>query len=161
MSDESTNPAPASAPGSSFKFDAKRWTKIDRNVGIATFVFFISLFLPWFGYNIAIYSVTVDGLWHGYMYLTLFIAIGIVAYLVLLAGMEKLPFSLPLPHGRVLMLATGVNFLLALISFLTKPSGGAGWRYGAFIGLIASAVAFAPFAIPAIQTARAAKSPTS
>ena len=31
------------------KFDVARWTKVDRIVGIATFVLFISLFLDWFG----------------------------------------------------------------------------------------------------------------
>jgi hypothetical protein len=155
MPDESASHTPATGP--SFKFDAKRWTKIDRNVGIASLVFFISLFLPWFGASYSIYSASVDGLWHGYMYLTLIISLALIVYLILLAGLEKLPFKLPIAHRQAILIATGIDFLLALISFLTKP-GGTSWQYGAYVGLIAAAVAVAPFILPAIRARRAAKS---
>jgi hypothetical protein len=134
-----------------------RWSKIDRNVGIATFVLFISLFLSWFGYSTLGFGVSVDGLWHGYMYLTLIISLALVIYLLLLAGLAKLPFTVPIPHRQVLLIATGIDFVLTLISFITKP-GGTSWNYGAYIGLIASAVAVAPFPIPAIQSRMGAKS---
>src|SRR5579864_3188461 len=105
MTDDSTKPAASAA--SSFKFDAKRWTKVDRSVAIASLVFFISLFLPWFGVHIYVYGANVDGLWHGYMYLTLIISLVLVIYLVLLAGLAKLPFNMPLSHGTALFIATG------------------------------------------------------
>lgn len=154
MPDESTDPA--ATAGSSFKFDAKRWTKVDRSVAIASLVVFISLFLPWFGYQISIYGASVDGLWHGYMYLTMIVSFVLVAYLILLAGLDRLPFKLPIAHGQALFIATAIDFVLSLISFVTKP-GGTSWQYGAYIGLIASAIAVAPFAIPAIRARVAAR----
>ncbi len=139
-----------SSPGTAYKFDAKRWSKTDRIVAIATLVLFISLFLAWFGAGISIYHVTVDGLWHGYMYITLIVSLAILGYLGLLAGLAHLPFKLPLAHPQLLAAATGLNFLLTLISFLTKPSG-TSWQYGAYIGLVAAFVAFVPRVVPAIQ----------
>jgi hypothetical protein len=119
-------------------------------VAIATLVLFISLFLAWFGAGIAIYNVTVDGLYHGYMYITLIVSLAMIVYLALVAGMDKLPFKLPLPHAQVLLFGTALNLLLTVISFLTKPSG-TSWQYGAYIGLIAAVIAAAPRVIPAIQ----------
>ncbi|MGB9112997.1 MAG: hypothetical protein WCF24_09760 [Acidimicrobiales bacterium] len=148
MSDDPTT-TPASS-GVGYKFEAKRWSQTDRIVAIATLVLFISLFLAWFGAGISIYHVTVDGLWHGYMYITLIVSLAILGYLALLAGLAKLPFKLPLAHPQLLAAATGLNFLLTLISFLTKPSG-TSWQYGAYIGLIAAFVAFVPRVVPAIQ----------
>jgi hypothetical protein len=148
MSDESPNPSTSAS--SSFKFDSKRWSQTDRIVAIATLVLFISLFLAWFGAGIAIYNVTVDGLYHGYMYITLIVSLAMIVYLALVAGMDKLPFKLPLPHAQVLLFGTALNLLLTVISFLTKPSG-TSWQYGAYIGLIAAVVAAAPRVIPAIQ----------
>jgi hypothetical protein len=135
--------APTAAP---YKFDAKRWSQTDRIITVATLVLFISLFLPWFG----AFGVSVDGLWHGYMYITLIVSLLILGYLALQAGLAKLPFRLPLSHLQSLAVATGLNFLLTLISFLTKPSV-TSWQYGAYVGLIAAFVAFAPRVIPAIQ----------
>jgi hypothetical protein len=149
MSDESPNPSAAAA--SSFKFDAKRWSQTDRIVAIATFVVFISLFLSWFG----AFGVSVDGLYHGYMYLTLIVSLAILVYLALVAGMDKLPFKLPISHPQALLFGTAFNLLLTVISFLTKPSV-TSWQFGAYIGLIAAIVAAAPRVIPAIQ-ARFAK----
>jgi hypothetical protein len=119
-------------------------------VAIATLVLFISLFLAWFGAGIAIYNVTVDGLYHGYMYLTLIVSLAILVYLALVAGMDKLPFKLPVSHAQMLLFGTALNLLLTVISFLTKPSG-TSWQYGAYIGLIAAVIAAAPRVIPAIQ----------
>ena len=69
-----------------YKFDAKRWNQLDRVVLISTLVFFISLFLPWYGYKAFTLDFEVDGLWHGYMYIALIVAIATIAYLVLLAS---------------------------------------------------------------------------
>ena len=135
-----------------FKFDAKRWTQTDRIIGISTLVLFIALFLPWFGYSIAIYNFTVDGLWHGYEYLVLILCLAVMAYLVARAGFEELPLNRSFVHHTGLLIATVVNFVLVLIGFLDKPGGSAvGWRFGAFVALIAAAIAAAPLAIPAIQ----------
>ncbi len=149
-------PVEPAAGAASYKFDAKRWSQTDRIVAIATLILFISLFLAWFGAGFSIYHVTVDGLWHGYMYITLIVCLLILGYLALLAGLAKLPFKLPVAHSQFLALATGLNLLLTLISFLTKPSG-TSWQYGAYIGLIAAFVAFAPRVVPAIEARVASK----
>jgi hypothetical protein len=155
MSDSPSDPA-ATTAATSFKFDATRWSSNDRTVAIASFVFFISLFLPWFGVPF-LYGGSLDGLWRGYMYITLIVSLALIVYLVLLAGLAKLPFTIPTSHGTALFVATGIDFVLTLISFLTKPSV-TSWQYGAYIGLLASAIAFAPFAVPAIRSRVGTKS---
>jgi hypothetical protein len=135
-----------------YKFDAARWTQADRIAGIATLALFISLFLPWFTISFGFASGSVNGLWHGWMYLTLILSIVIIAYLVLLAGWDKLPISQDVPHLTVMMIATIVNAVLVLIAFIDKPGGsGVGWGFGAILGLIAALVAAAPFTIPQLR----------
>lgn len=148
MTNESTDSPTSATP--TFKFDAKRWSQTDRIVAVATLVLFVSLFLAWFGAGSFLYHVTVDGLWHGYMYITLLLSLGVMGYLAMLAGLERLPFRLPLNHQQALTAATGLNFLLTLISFLTKPSG-TSWQYGAYVGLAAAFVAFSPRVVPALR----------
>jgi hypothetical protein len=148
--------APAAGAGQAFTFDAKRWTRNDRIVGGATLVYVIALFLPWFtapGFTVGGQTFgggSVDGLWHGYMFIALILAVVALVYLVLCAGFERLPFNLPLNHNQLLLVGTGITFVLTLISFLTKPSG-AGWGFGAYIGLIVAIVAVVPLALPFIQ----------
>ncbi len=150
-----------SSPGASrpaFSFDIKRWSQADRITGIATLVLFISLFLPWFTYNFGIGSVSVDGLWHGWMYLVLLLCLGIVAYFIVRAGFNDMPFKLPMADERLLLIATSINAVLCILSFVFKPGGigfsGVGWGFGAFVGLAASIVAAAPLVVPAIKARR-------
>jgi hypothetical protein len=159
MGGASAASAPAAASGPSipaYKFNAARWSLADRISGVATAVLFICLFLPWFTVSgsIAGYSFggSVNGLWHGWMYLTLIISILLVAYLVLRAGWDKLPISQDVPHLTVMLVATVVNAVLTLIAFIDKPGGGGvGWGFGALVGLIAAIVAAAPYAIPQLR----------
>ena len=148
-------PAGAGAPVSAvppFKFDVARWSRADRIAGVATVVLFICLFLPWFTISFGFGSGSVNGLWHGWMWLSLILSIVIIAYLVLLAGWDKLPISQDVPHLTVMMIATIVNAVLVLISFIDKPSvPGIGWGFGAIVGLIAALVAVAPYAIPQLR----------
>jgi zinc-ribbon domain len=139
-----------------FRFDAARWSMADRIAGIATIVLFISLFFDWFTYTASFggfsAGFSVNGLWHGWMYVTLIICILIVAYLVLRSGWDRLPISQDVPHLTVMMSATIVNAVLVLIAFIDKPSGnGVGWGFGAILGLIAALVAAAPYAIPQLR----------
>jgi hypothetical protein len=139
-----------------YRFDAARWSMADRIAGIATIVLFVCLFLPWFTYTAgflgASVSFSVNGLWHGWMYLSLILDILIVAYLVLRAGWDRLPISQDVPHLTVMMVATIVNAVLVLIAFIDKPGGsGVGWGFGAILGLIAALVAAAPYAIPQLR----------
>jgi len=139
-----------------YRFDAARWSMADRIAGIATIVLFVCLFLPWFTYTAgflgASVSFSVNGLWHGWMYISLILDILIVAYLVLRAGWDRLPISQDVPHLTVMMVATIVNAVLVLIAFIDKPGGsGVGWGFGAILGLIAALVAAAPYAIPQLR----------
>lgn len=141
-----------------FSFDMKRWGRDERITAVATLVLFISLFLPWFTYNFGIGTVSVDGLWHGWMYVVLILCLAILAFLVARAGFQEMPFKLPLSNERTLFLATGVSAVLSILAFVFKPGGmgftGIGWGFGAFLGLIASVVAAAPFAVPAYRARR-------
>ena len=107
-----------------YKFDAAKLTKDHKIVAVATLVLFISLFLPWFGvggYLGVGFSFTVDGLWHGYMYLTLILCLAVLGLLALVAGLNELPFKLPIPEAQAIVVVTSLNALLTVISFLTKP----------------------------------------
>ena len=153
--DAMTPPRPGGgALAPSFSFDLARLSSDDKIIGAATLVLFISLFLPWFGYA----GQSVDGLWHGFEYLTLIVAVAIVAYLVLRAGFQRLPFGAGLPHELLLIAATGFNFILVLIGFLAKPSvtflfvsASASWDFGAYISLIAAIVAVATAVLPVVR----------
>jgi hypothetical protein len=133
--------SPAGVPA--FAFDARRWTVTDQVAGGATLILLVSLFLPWFGTSGGLFSVSVDGMWHGYMVIAVVLALTILGYPVLRAGFGSLPFGLSATTAeRLLAGAAGLNLLLALVSFATKPVGTT-WQYGAFIGLAAAIVAAA------------------
>jgi hypothetical protein len=147
----------AAAMGPAFNLDLKRLTRNDQIVGGATLVLFISLFLPWFTASAGSFgSGSVNGLWHGYMYIDLILALAILAFLVLRAGFDQLPFRLPVTPDQALLAATGLNLVLALISFVFKPASGfgisVGWGVGAFIGLIAAVAAVAPLGLPFLKS---------
>jgi hypothetical protein len=140
--------------GPQFRLDTRRLTNGDRITGIGTVLLLISLFLPWYGVSFLGISAQADGLdGHGYLYVVLLVSLAILAYLVLRAGWEELPARLPLAHERRLLAAAGLNAALVLLAFLVKP-GGTGWRFGAFVGLLAALAAVAPLAVPAVLTRR-------
>jgi len=142
-----------------FSFDAKRWSQPERITLVATAVLFISLFLPWFTYNYGLGSVSVNGLWHGWMYLTFLISLAIIVYLVAKAGFSEMPFKLPFSEEQFLLVGTGISAVLTILAFVFKPGGvgfnGIGWGFGAFVGLAAAIVAAAPRALPVIRARRA------
>ena len=103
-------------PALAFRFDAARWTMADRIAGGATLVLFISLFLPWFsvsaGFGNFTASSSVDALTaHGYLYLVLLLALAMLGYLIVSAGLDSMP-ALPLSHEQILGAAAAVNLLL-------------------------------------------------
>lgn len=117
---------------------------------------FVSLFLSWFSYNLGIGIFRWSGLSaHWYLYFVLILTILTVAYLVLRAGWDELPFQMNVPHLTLMMTVTIVNVVLVVIGFIFKPGGfgisGVGWNFGAFLGLIAAVVAAAPYAIPQLR----------
>ena len=129
-------------------------TNSDRITGTSTLLLLVSLFLPWYGVSILGISAEADGLnVHGYLYIVLLLCVAILAYLVLWAGFEELPVQLPLTHQQRLLAASGVNAAVVLLAFLIRPDG-TGWRFGAFLGLLAALVAVAPLVIPAARGRR-------
>ena len=145
---------PEHAASPAFRLELSRLTNSDRVTGIASLVLLVSLFLPWYGVNLLGISAEADGLTvHGYLYIVLLLCVAIIAYLVMWAGFEELPVRLPLSHEQRLLVASGLNTVLVLLAFLTKPDG-TGWRFGAFAGLLAALIAMAPLVIPAVQARR-------
>lgn len=165
--EQSTGSAPSAGVGSTgtskgavaLTFDIKRWSQTDRIVGVATLVLFISLFFPWYGVSATGVSITADGLWHGYEYITLIVCILMLVYLLARALWPPLSERAPAGHEQMLTAAALVNLILVIIGFVLKPTGtgvAVGWRFGAFLALIAAIIAFAPKLVPAAQ-ARLAK----
>ena len=161
-------PVAGSAPaagGQAFNFDAQRWSQAEKITGVASVVLLISLFLPWFSVSGSVlgehFSASVSGTTaHGYLWLVFFISLAIVAFLVLQAGFQTLPFSVPGGPEMLLLAATAINLLLVLIAFFVNPSAfaaGVGWSFGAFVGLLAAIVACVPLALPMLR-ARTARS---
>ncbi len=148
----------ASSSRSSFAFDMKKWSQPERITAFATLVLLISLFLPWFTYSYGVGSVSVDGLWHGWMYLVFILCIVILVFLVAKASYSVMPFTLPIGEVQLLLFGTAINFVLTLLAFVLKPGGigfsGIGWGFGSFLALAASVVAAAPLGVPAIKARR-------
>ena len=140
------------AASPAFRLDLGRLTNGDRITGTGTLLLLVSLFLPWYGVNILGISAEADGLnVHGYLYIVLLLCVAIMAYLVFWAGFEELPVRLPLTHEQRLLAASGVNTALVLLAFLIRPDG-TGWRFGAFLGLLAALIAVAPLVGPAVRS---------
>jgi hypothetical protein len=149
---------------SDFRLDAKRWSRAHRITLIATVVLFVSLFLPWFTYDYGFGSISVDALWHGWMYVTLLISLAIIVYLVARGGFAEMPLELPVAEERLLLVGTGANAVLTVLAFAFKPGGiglsGIGWGFGAIVGLVAAIVATLPYAVPEIQAVQARRAQT-
>lgn len=141
-----------------FSLDLRRLSQVERVVGGASVVVLISLFLPWFGFSGDGGSFSVSGVTaHGYLYLALILTLAIVAYLGLRAGFDQFPVALPIAHGPLLLIGTGLQFLLVLIGFLDKPLSLLSWDAGAYIGLLAAVVAAGPVIVPAIRSFQASR----
>jgi hypothetical protein len=136
----------------------KRWSQAERTTAIATLVLFISLFLPWYTYSFGLGSVSVDGLWHGWMYLVFLLCLAILVYLVSRAGFKEMPFKMPVSGDQLLLFGSAINLILVVIAFIDKPGGvgfsGIGWGWGSFVGLIAAVVAAVPLGVPALRARR-------
>jgi zinc-ribbon domain len=145
-----TGAPPSSVPP--FSFRAARWTTADRITGVATVVLVISLFLPWFSASTAFLTISFDGIsYHGFLYIVLFLSLGLIGYLVARAGWDRLPVNFAIAHAPVMLVATLANLALVAIAFLLKPSGGFGWAIGSILALICAVVAAAPLAVPALR----------
>jgi hypothetical protein len=136
-SEVATARAGAGSGPKTITFKLARLTRGDRIVGVGSLVLFIALLLPWYGTGV--FGFSVDGLWHGWMYITLLLALATVGYLAALAAVDV---RLPVPHWQALLGATGVMLLLVVIGVATTPTG-ASLEWGAIVGLIAAVTALA------------------
>ncbi len=134
-----------------YSFNAARWSTADRITGVATLVLLISLFLPWLSVGGFFSQSGLSA--HGYLYLVLLVWIAVLLYLGARAGWDRLPISVSLAHTPVMLVASLVSSALVLVAFLFKL-GGSSWAVGAWLALVASLVAIAPVAVPAIQARR-------
>lgn len=146
-------PPPVASGKPAAKFDFARLSQKDRIVGIASLILLISLYLDWFG--VSGYGSASGLSAHGYLWIVFILCLAIVGYFIVVALFDKFPFDLPIAAEHFLFGATLINFILTLIAFVFKPAGylllSFGYRFGAFIALIASIVALAPLAQPVIQ----------
>ena len=141
-----------SSPSGAFRLDLRRLGRVEQAVGGASLVVLISLFLPWYGVSVLGASYTVSGTSaHWYLVVTLLLAIVLIGYLVLRSGWDKPPLDLPIAHAPLLLIGTGLQFLLVFIGFLDKPAG-LSWEIGAYLALIAAAAAAAPVIVPAVRS---------
>jgi hypothetical protein len=125
---------------------------VDQIIGVASVILIITLFLPWFGISVGGFSASESGFEaHGYLFIPLLTAIALIAYLIMTAGWDDPPVKLPVAHAPLLLVATGVQFLVVLLAFLFKPTG-TDWEFGAYLGLLAALVACAAIVVPAVQS---------
>ena len=126
---------------------------------MASLLLLISLFLPWYTVSAGPISASASGTTgHGYLWIVFILSLVVIGFLVVQAGFQTLPFSLPVSPARLLLGLTGLNLLLVLIAFLFKPGTGdgfvsisVGWGFGAFLGLICAIVAVVPLALPLVR----------
>jgi zinc-ribbon domain len=138
--------------GPQFAFDLKRLSPVDQVIGASSLVLIITLFLPWFGVSVGGYSASESGFSaHGYLIIPLLTAIVLIAYLIMRAGWDDPPLKLPVAHAPLLLVGTGIQFLIVLLAFLFKPTG-TDWEFGAYLGLLAALVACGAIVVPAIQS---------
>ncbi len=148
----------AVAPRRPFRLDLHRLSRVDQTVGGATLIVLISLFLPWFGFSALGESFSASGTTsHGYLVLVVILAVLMIAYLILRSGWDEFPLSLPIAHAPLLLIGTGLQFLLVLIGFFDVPVTGLSWEIGAYLAMIASVTAAAPLVVPAIRSWQASR----
>jgi hypothetical protein len=160
-------PGPASTPGADgggpgtvargFSFDAARLSQAGTITGAATVVLLVSLFLPWYTASAGPFgSGSASGMTaHGYLWVVFLLGLGIIAFLVLSAGLAELPLRLPVPRDTILLVAAGLNLLIVMLAFFALPNGfgliTVSWSFGAFIAFIAAFVACVPLAVPLLR----------
>ena len=145
---------PAGPPqhGAPFAFNLNRLSRVDQVVGASSLILIITLFLPWFGVSLGGYSASESGFdAHGYLIIPLLTAIALIAYLVMRAGWDHLPWKLPIEHAPLLLVGTGIQALIVLLAFLFKPPG-TDWQFGAYLGLLAALVACGAAVMPALNS---------
>jgi hypothetical protein len=153
--------APRSSSLPPVNFDHSRLTKVDKIVAGGTFIAMISIWLPWFSISWGSStfenagSASISGTTgHGWLWIEFLLALVLLAYLGARAAWERLPFTVPVAHERLLIAGVSLQLLLVLIAFIDIPYGsdGVGLDWGAFIALLAALAAAGPVAVPAVRS---------
>lgn len=161
------------------------WAPGDLLLAGASVVLAIALFLPWFSASVRLGGAfsagggfaplglhgnlhgTADGpRVHGYLWVILVLVLATLAILVLRPYLATLTASLPGPR-QLLLATTGLALLLTLIGFASRPAAGGtagalgitvsvSWSYGAFLAVLAAAVACAAVFAPSAASVRPA-----
>jgi hypothetical protein len=148
----------ARAPAGEFRPDMRRLSRAEQTAGGATLIVLISLFLPWFrfaelGTSI---SISISGTTaHRYLVVVVLLAVLTAGYLLWRSGWEEFPLSLPITHEALLLAAVGLQMAIVAIAFLDLPVPGLSREIGAYLALIASAVAVGPAVLSAIRSRQA------
>ncbi len=140
----------ANASSRQFRPDVRRLTQVEQAAGGATLIVLISLFLPWFGFGAnASLSGTAA---HGYLVIVALLAVLMTGYLLQRSGRDESGFRLPVAHETLLLAGAGLQFAGVVIAFAEVPVSGLNREYGAYLALIASAVAGGAAVIAAIRS---------
>ena len=143
----------AAAPAGEFRLDLRRLTQVERTAGLATLIVLISLFLPWFGFDALGTNITVSGTAaHEYLIIVVLLAVLMAGYLLWRSGWEEFPVSLPITHEVLLLIATGLQFVLVAVAFSDVPVAGLSREFGAYLALIASVAAVGLAAGPGLRS---------
>lgn len=155
--------APPPPPGAPV---TRGWAGGDLAIGSALIVLLVALFLPWFTETVSFSSSpTVSGTGsgvaaHGYLWVVFVLVLVGLAVVIGRDALGRLPGNLPSAE-QILVLATGLAFLLSILGVIFKPSGysisgtaaaiqqlsghisvSVGWSYGGFVAVVAAAIAF-------------------
>jgi len=118
------------------------WSLSDLAAGLGAVVLAIALFLPWFGVAIGPVGVTVTGVeQHDYLYVVLALCIVELVYLVATARWAGVAERIPVHREALLAEINVLNLAIVVAAFFDTGGGGAGWRYGAVVALVAAGVA--------------------
>lgn len=106
---------------------------------------------------------------HGYLWVVLVLVLATLAILVLRPYLAALAASLP-SLRQLLLATTGLALLVTLLGFASRPTAGGtagplgitvsvSWSYGAFLAVLAAAIAFAATFAPSAVGVRPAPAP--
>ncbi len=121
--------------------DSKRLHVADMIVGGASATLMLGIHLPWFDFGspgTGYFSFSATSL-RSWMYLPFVGALATVVYLVITAGRD---LRAPVLRRLVLVAVTGADLLLTAVCFAKKEAG-VHWDVGAFVSIVAAAVALA------------------
>ena len=120
------------------KFDTKRLSRLDWAVIGAAGLSFISLFLPWYGFSLGAFSVSVSGWSTSYGWLGGLLIIAAGVYLAMVRSEVNLS-NMPVTPAVVVLGAAALGTLIVIIRWISLPSG-LGARIGIYLTIVAGLV---------------------